>query len=90
MKKHTLSVSYSTAKHVPGCIAAANSIKVAVRLRFIGDPPPRLARNGQPYMLKDKHGDVERWLIPTESEELIRGAAEDSSDDDSDDSDGGP
>ena len=41
-------------------------------------------------MLKNKHGDVERWLIPTESEELIRGAAEDGSDDDSDDSDGGP
>ena len=71
-----LKVCYSTAKHVPGCIAAAKKIEVSVHLRLIGDPPPRLAKLGQPYMLKDKHGDVERWLIPTESEELIRGAAE--------------
>ena len=71
-----LKVCYSTAKHMPGCIAAAKKIEVSVHLRLIGDPPPRLAKLGQPYMLKDKHGDVERWLIPTESEELIRGAAE--------------
>jgi hypothetical protein len=76
--------------HVPGCIAAASKILVNVRLWRIGNPPPRLLAQSLPYMLKDKQGGVERWLIPTESEKLIRGAAEDSSDDDSDDSDGGP
>ena len=61
-----LSVSYGTALHVPGCVAAVASIQVAVRLRLIAEPPPRFARQNKPYALKDinrQHG-VERWLIP--------------------------
>jgi hypothetical protein len=76
-----LAVCYSTAKHVPGCVAAAFRIHVSVRLSCIDKPPPRFAKAGLPYQLKHNHGGVERWLIPTEYEELI-----DDSDDDSDDS----
>ena len=78
-----LQVSYGTALHVPGCVGAAKTIQVPVRLRLIADPPLRFAKVGSPYMLKDKKSGVERWLVPTEYEVLDGGADSGDSDVDS-------
>ena len=80
-----LQVCYGTALHVPGCVGAAHKISVPVRLRLIADPPPRLANEGHPYMLKDKKSGVVQWLLPTEYEVLDGDADSGDSDDDSGD-----